>query len=209
MEVALSVEGLTEAYYFEALRSQGFLFGQIEASGSADPRKVVAAARDLASDGRTPWAVLDVDPQAGAVRHRQLVMALSTARKWGINVALSNPCFEFWLWLHHYELPARQPPLPSQVWQQRFWATQCPPQAPKLGSRPLPHSRPGRKNDPALLHYSSTLWHHALRNALELTSPTASGSPEAVLQQNPSTNLAAVITASMPPPGCLSAEKAR
>ena len=40
------------------------------------------------------WCVLDVD------QHPKLKDALALAEKHQINVALSNPCFEFWLLLH-------------------------------------------------------------------------------------------------------------
>ncbi len=40
------------------------------------------------------WCVFDVD------QHPKIKEALSLAAKNGISVALSNPCFEFWLVLH-------------------------------------------------------------------------------------------------------------
>jgi hypothetical protein len=45
------------------------------------------------------WAVFDVD------EHPHVPEALGMARQNGIKVALSNPCFELWLVLHHRDAP--------------------------------------------------------------------------------------------------------
>ncbi len=55
---------------------------------------------DIKEDGDQFWAIIDADYQAGAPRDKQMVDALRKAKKNGINVAISNPCFEHWLHLH-------------------------------------------------------------------------------------------------------------
>jgi hypothetical protein len=66
-----------------------------------DPRGVVDYAlkyRDLAQDDYDQvWCVLDVDDF-------DFTKALLTAEREGINLAISNPCFEVWLLLHHREI---------------------------------------------------------------------------------------------------------
>lgn len=46
------------------------------------------------------WCVFDVD------QHPNLGQAINEAKQSGIGVALSNPCFELWLILHHEEQTA-------------------------------------------------------------------------------------------------------
>ena len=46
------------------------------------------------------WCVFDVDA------HPNLTQAIAEARDSGIEVALSNPCFELWLILHHQDQTA-------------------------------------------------------------------------------------------------------
>ncbi|MDA8277539.1 MAG: RloB family protein [Actinomycetota bacterium] len=46
------------------------------------------------------WCAFDVD------EHKKIDLAISSARKEGINLAISNPCFEVWLILHFHELTA-------------------------------------------------------------------------------------------------------
>lgn len=54
------------------------------------------------SDGEV-WCVFDVEwPQ----NHPNLVEACDKARRHGIRLAISNPCFELWLVLHHREQSA-------------------------------------------------------------------------------------------------------
>lgn len=45
------------------------------------------------------WCAIDVD------EHPNLNDAIETARQSGLNVAVSNPCIELWLVLHHREPP--------------------------------------------------------------------------------------------------------
>lgn len=58
-------------------------------------RAVVEKARDEVDE---VWCLFDVEhPQ----KHPQLREALALAEKNGIKLAISNPCFELWLILHH------------------------------------------------------------------------------------------------------------
>lgn len=45
------------------------------------------------------WAVFDVDA------HQNIKQAIESARDNGIELAISNPCFEIWLWFHFAEQP--------------------------------------------------------------------------------------------------------
>jgi RloB-like protein len=47
------------------------------------------------------WILLDTDHAIRGPHIKQFLAALQTARQKGINVALSRPCFELWLLLHH------------------------------------------------------------------------------------------------------------
>jgi hypothetical protein len=68
-----------------------------------DPKSVVNYARKLRDqapeDFDQIWCVLDVD-------EFEFEIALSTARQEQIALAISNPCFEFWLLLHHLDMTA-------------------------------------------------------------------------------------------------------
>jgi len=50
--------------------------------------------------GDQRWLLLDTDRHAEAEHLRSFTSILQQARQSGIEVALSKPCFEFWLWLH-------------------------------------------------------------------------------------------------------------
>lgn len=114
--VALLCEGLvTESMYFtqhsRRLRDKVMLEPLSEAAG-CDPLTIVGQAQVLLKEhardirrGRSPqfdvlWCVFDVD------EHHSLQEALQRAAKHGINVAVSNPCFEIWLWWHHSDQTA-------------------------------------------------------------------------------------------------------
>lgn len=66
------------------------------------PLPLVAAAVRRKQDDEVDevWCVFDVEaPQP----HPNLERAMQLARKHGVQVAVSNPCFELWLILHHQE----------------------------------------------------------------------------------------------------------
>lgn len=49
------------------------------------------------------WMVLDTDHLTRGPHLRGIVRALQDAKKNGVQIALSRPCFELWLLLHHME----------------------------------------------------------------------------------------------------------
>jgi len=53
------------------------------------------------------WMLLDTDHYTRPDHAATFLHALTDARKKGINVALSNPCFDFWLLLHHVQEVSR------------------------------------------------------------------------------------------------------
>ncbi|MCC6907804.1 MAG: RloB domain-containing protein [Phycisphaerales bacterium] len=98
--------------YFEALRT----FRQISNrsiivdydESVTDPHSVVKRAVQYRQemieehsfskdDGDQTWVVIDVD------RHERIHEAIQLAESQGIGVAVSNPCFEFWILLHFEE----------------------------------------------------------------------------------------------------------
>lgn len=95
----------TEVQYLEGLvqflRSNGAAVRGVRSRGiGKDPERVLQAAIDL--NRQDPegydetWVVVDVDD------HSTLESALTRARRLGIPVVVSNPCFEIWL-IWHYE----------------------------------------------------------------------------------------------------------
>jgi hypothetical protein len=97
-------------------------------SDHPDPRRVVQAAlrerdrdRRAAEQAGDPaevydgvWAVVDIDT------HPHLREAIASAKKAGIAVALSGPCFETWLILH---LENRTASFPTSKQAKAHWAT--------------------------------------------------------------------------------------
>lgn len=70
-----------------------------------EPRRLVEEARAMKHNERRQragateyWCVFDVEAPR---RHARLDEAVRMARDNGINVAISNPCFELWLVLHY------------------------------------------------------------------------------------------------------------
>ena len=61
------------------------------------------------------WLVLDTDRWSAA----QLREVDQISRENGWNLAISNPCFELWLYLHYADMPAT-PPTSSQGWKKLF-----------------------------------------------------------------------------------------
>ena len=47
------------------------------------------------------WLLLDVDHYATGHHLQSLTTAIAEARRQGVNIAFSKPCFELWLLLHH------------------------------------------------------------------------------------------------------------
>jgi RloB-like protein len=111
------VEGLeTERRYLLGLRARLELKSAdvfVEHAGATDPQNIVTTALKLRDAKREQaetsvrvapydevWVVIDREAQNHA-RGKQLPDALTLATSEGISVALSNPCFEFWLLLHY------------------------------------------------------------------------------------------------------------
>lgn len=92
----------TEPAYFEGLRELARAYGKVlavQARGVA-PAKLVALAARVTGDNPgfydETWCVFDADEfELGSVAAR--------AAEAGIRLAVSNPCFELWLVLHHDE----------------------------------------------------------------------------------------------------------
>lgn len=103
----------TEVEYLRSLR-RWFRFGpNVKViGGGGDPVSIVEIASALRSDissrrrHRIPdyvefdeaWAVFDIESDPS--RATKVQEAIALARRCGVNVAASNPCFEFWLVLH-------------------------------------------------------------------------------------------------------------
>lgn len=106
--IALFCEGAaTEPQYFQALaklpevRKKTNLDLRIDLSGAV-PLTLVqqAASAKLNESADAYWCIFDVEwPQ----QHPNLAEAIALAKKEEIPIAVSNPCFELWLVLHHKE----------------------------------------------------------------------------------------------------------
>lgn len=57
-------------------------------------------------DGDEFWVMLDTDHHVVGTHIRGTMTALKEARHKGFELAISNPCFELWLLLHHVDIPA-------------------------------------------------------------------------------------------------------
>jgi hypothetical protein len=91
----------TERAYLHGLNAAyhgGPVTLDVQHKGRVDPRRVVDAAVKYAQRGPglydEVWCVVDVD-------HFDLAPAIRAAHRHGVELAVSNPCFELWLLLHH------------------------------------------------------------------------------------------------------------
>ena len=121
----LAVEGeQREVDYFQALaedqtRIDLTVLGPDERHLSA-PRYVVERITkyleeyDLDEDDQV-WLVLDTDRWST----EQLREVERTCKDHGWNLAISNPCFELWLYLHYADLP-EDPPSSSKEWKKEL-----------------------------------------------------------------------------------------
>lgn len=102
-------DAISAPRYFEAFRAHRKLTTasfMVDCDPSVtDPHSVVNYAIELRDelsgneefvreDGDQVWAIVDVD------RHPNMNDAIQLARSKDINLAISNPCFEYWLLLH-------------------------------------------------------------------------------------------------------------
>lgn len=115
--VLIVTEGFkTEPKYFDSFRNRQTNIDIQVVSGGAGPgtdyaslvRKAAAYMEKnglSARNGDQLWIVADADvnynvPDPVTAKSRQLEAAKKTAAKHGIQIALSNPCFEVWFLLH-------------------------------------------------------------------------------------------------------------
>lgn len=71
-------------------------------------KEAVKKARKEMQEGDEFWVLLDTDHHFRANNIAQTDEALREARQSGFKVAVSNPCFELWLLLHHKDIPPGQ-----------------------------------------------------------------------------------------------------
>lgn len=96
----VAVEGeVTEPDYLDYLneafgRELGFRINVVSRRNGLKPLAAVEAVLSRIDDGDEAWVLIDRD------QHNDIDQALALARKNGVNVALSHPCFELWLLLH-------------------------------------------------------------------------------------------------------------
>ena len=86
-----------------------------EGSGLSAPTHVVARLKEAfeatrrrqhIQSGDEFWVMLDTDHHVKGTNLKNLLPALQQARQLGFELAISNPCFELWLLLHHEEVTA-------------------------------------------------------------------------------------------------------
>jgi hypothetical protein len=101
---------VTEHGYFEHLGRlyRRFVRVEVDSKGGSNPKKIVERAVGLKKESDRQataaedenlrhnfvWCVFDVDD------HHRIPDALQQARDNGIDLAISNPCFELWILLH-------------------------------------------------------------------------------------------------------------
>ena len=56
-------------------------------------------------DGDVRWLILDTDHYSSGAHLKSLKVTLRRAKQLGVHVAMSKPCFELWLLLHHVPEP--------------------------------------------------------------------------------------------------------
>lgn len=118
-KILIVTEGAeTERGYFEALaRSEKNPLVTVDIVGGAGaPRSIVQRAKELKNHAvkqarrekddnlkyNELWCVFDVDEHPG------IHDAVQMARENDIDLAISNPCIELWLWLHFADQPGMQ-----------------------------------------------------------------------------------------------------
>lgn len=108
----------TERDYFEALKDKvrnSAVTVRVR-TDTRSPLHIVETAGEMLASGGDDfdecWAVFDVDSfgQAkGAGAPSNLVQSISAAGRNGVKLAISNPCFEYWLLLHFCDHAAHLP----------------------------------------------------------------------------------------------------
>lgn len=100
---------VTEVEYLQGLKQvlqgAGVSIRSVDLRGhGSDPLNVVHEAARISAEDEfdETWAVVDVD------EHSRLPAALVEARRSGVRLVVSNPCFEIWLLWHYDECRAYQ-----------------------------------------------------------------------------------------------------
>jgi hypothetical protein len=101
--------------YFEGLSFSRVRVAVIANDGSAasSPLHVVERMKEVFDEVRKDardedefWVLLDTDHNVKGSHLGNLTSAMQKARQAGFFVAMSNPCFDLWLLLHHEAVPA-------------------------------------------------------------------------------------------------------
>lgn len=93
----------TERDYLRALRRADQVVGKVHIdvdSDAAAPKDLVERAIKKIKDPEVDecWCIFDVE---APVAHPNIESIVRTAEKHGVRLAVTNPCFELWLVLHH------------------------------------------------------------------------------------------------------------
>lgn len=108
--IVLAVEGShTEEQYFKPLRNGKIDIEVLSTDGEFSPSSPQHVEERMDSFltlnqsliGGEFWLVMDVD------KHHRLLEVCMRATLKGYKLAVSNPCFELWLWLHHSDVDER------------------------------------------------------------------------------------------------------
>jgi hypothetical protein len=97
--------------YFEFFRSTKIQFKVLETDdGKSAPEHVLARLIEYKKEydigeGDEFWLVCDCDHWIERGHIKNLTQVIQVCRQKGIQVALTNPCFELWLLLHFVEFP--------------------------------------------------------------------------------------------------------
>lgn len=106
---------ITERQYLEAVkRSRRIVSADLKfvPPGPTSPMEIVTKARNLRNEALKDdpfdfvWCIFDVEAKVGQRARPRLSEAVEMARQNKIWVALSNPCIELWILLHHEDWQA-------------------------------------------------------------------------------------------------------
>ena len=110
--------------YFDLFKSTQIQFRVLETEdGKSSPEQVMTRLDQFMRDydfgeGDQFWFVSDTDHWVESNHIQNLVEVVRQCRQKGIQVALSNPCFELWLLLHFADFPSGDRLLCSQLAEQ-------------------------------------------------------------------------------------------
>jgi hypothetical protein len=98
--------------YFEALRNSRIQLLVIPAESDSAPQQVVNRLLSFKQRGEWEdsdqfWMIIDRDHHFEGNHVNQTKQAILRATQNGASIAVSNPCFEVWLLLHHEDLTER------------------------------------------------------------------------------------------------------